>query len=190
MTMRDKIKIIIACVLFISGLILLGITYTPFLSENPHNTKFERSVNVNLELRELYKEITFYPNSYGEIETKVGLIFILKNRVCPSCINEVAEFANLAREKDIESLVLVKSEETRKAEHFINVIKIPANTAYVHKDDLHKLNNFYIRGEFNNKMLVVDTEEGRIFHEVYIPSSGIRSIENKQSILKNAILSK
>lgn len=194
--MSDAQKKAASLFLILAGVGLLGMNYlrtngTP--PQAPEREAFSRLFWMPIEPAAIVASDAFVLGAPAPTLEDVDIlaVFFLNAEVCPGCINETVEFADLIKDLEKEGLTVqavafVPDEDLALATHFAKTVNLPMPVGYGYPGGFDAVVESTDAGEVLPQIIFVDVEHRAAFFENRVFSSRT-SLEAKQAILDGMI---
>ena len=164
---------LIALLLLVAGLGLLATTFFARPAPPDSGPPLSEALRLDVDTDRLLALPGFTLTAAAPGEASILAVFALHAKVCPPCLNEIQEYAELLQLLDqdgaeIESLALVFEADPDRAERFLEISGLQLSAAYGHSEELAELLGSFDRSKPMQQIVFVDLERERLFYRVLL----------------------
>ena len=186
-----RTKDLLSLAMVVAGVVVLVLTFYR-RSNVPELPSIEGTDSTRLEWGEVFAPDVFTFESPAARPQGDGIValFVLNSEVCPPCLFEVSEYAEVLREtefegREIEPLVLVFEREPDRARRFLGTAALPLPGAWGYPEGLAAKLGRYEDRTILQQLLFVDPSTETIFYRTLIPSV-VTDLESKRAMVERA----
>jgi len=192
--MSPRFKDAATLILLVSGVALLGITYLGQSAEPPAvplpEPESPRPMFLDVEALLSEESFVFNKSVQSLSDADILAVFVLHADVCPPCINEVVEYAELLRERQdslrIELVALVLNADSVKAARFVKIVDLPMPVGRGYPATLvEPLTNY---NDVSRTQQLVFVRKDTAFFRILLLGSSNTSLEGKQQMLARMVV--